>query len=107
MSDAKVQFTDDDWESDTPGKEECFTFACPNKKGNYPNGRCGALFIAGRTAEKRDGQNKNGGVAQWDWDGNRDAPTFTPSINCPGCWHGYIRQGRCVNAAGTDEPEHS
>lgn len=34
------------------------------------------------------------------WDGNRDAPTFNPSIDCtnggkrPGFWHGYIIAGR-------------
>src|SRR4030088_2816151 len=41
--------------------------------------------------------------ATWRWDGNRDAPTLTPSINClaekdgqklAGCgWHGWVRAG--------------
>lgn len=38
----------------------------------------------------------------WDWDGNAEAPTLTPSINCNGTggcgWHGYIRQGKLVDA---------
>jgi hypothetical protein len=34
---------------------------------------------------------------------NRDAPTFSPSIDCKGCWHGYIRNGRCVDTSGNDE----
>lgn len=41
----------------------------------------------------------------WHWDGNREAPTLTPSINClaedlqthekyAGCgWHGFLQQG--------------
>ena len=34
------------------------------------------------------------------WDGNREEPTFNPSIDCsnggkdPGGWHGYIVKGR-------------
>ena len=51
-------------------------------------------------------QGANGGRPQWDWDGNRETPTLTPSINCEGhCgWHGHIRNGRCVTTAGVDEP---
>jgi len=93
MSDAKVQFQTEELEDAPPGKEALFSFCCP-KTGR----RCGDLFIAGRTTHKRDGQNQNGGIAQWDWDGNREAPTFSPSINCKGCWHGFIRNGQCVNA---------
>lgn len=81
------------------GHEQAFSFQCP-----LYDRRCGDLLIAGRSAVKRDGQNKNGGAAQWDWDGDRDAPTFTPSVNCGGCWHGYIRAGRCVDVHGADEP---
>jgi hypothetical protein len=32
----------------------------------------------------------------WDWDGNRENPTVSPSINCcnGGCgWHGFINNG--------------
>ena len=36
----------------------------------------------------------------WLWDGNKDAPTLTPSIACgmpKGCdWHGHMRAGRFV-----------
>ncbi|HXC25276.1 MAG TPA: DUF6527 family protein, partial [Gemmatimonadaceae bacterium] len=48
------------------------------------------------------------GGASWDWDGNLEAPTLTPSIHClseyqgqpsAGCgWHGYIRGGKPVSA---------
>lgn len=40
------------------------------------------------------------------WDGNREAPTFSPSIDCtnggkrPECWHGYIRAGRVCDTSG-------
>lgn len=77
-----------------------FAFRCP-KSGQL----CGHLVIAGRTTLKRDPQNKNDGIAQWDWDGNREAPTFHPSINCKHCWHGYIVEGRCVDTARKDMPE--
>lgn len=33
------------------------------------------------------------GCPTWQWDGNLEAPTLTPSINCRGCWHGYLRAG--------------
>jgi Family of unknown function (DUF6527) len=82
------------------GKEQTFSFSCPKYKR-----RCGDLIIVGRTDYKHDPSNSNGGVAQWNWDGNRASPTFTPSVNCTGCWHGFIRSGRCVSAQGIDEPE--
>lgn len=91
MSAADVRFSDDG---------ETFDFACPKH-----NRRCGPLLIAGAPhGIKRDGQNRDGGQAQWDWDGNADAPTFSPSIDCKRCWHGYIRNGRCVDTNGRDEP---
>lgn len=33
--------------------------------------------------------------ASWKWDGNREAPTIEPSINCEKVcgWHGYITKG--------------
>lgn len=35
-----------------------------------------------------------GGHRVWGWDGNKDAPTLTPSIHRVGHWHGYLRAGR-------------
>lgn len=90
MSDAKVQFG---------ANMETFSFQCPK----YDR-KCGDVLIANSGHNiPRDGQNNNGGQAQWDWDGNKDAPTFSPSINCKGCWHGYIRNGRCVDTSGKEE----
>lgn len=111
MSDAKVQFhrvedgRERSWASSREpvqvGQEQAFSFACPKHER-----RCGNLVIAGRTGLKRDPNGLNGGIAQWDWDGNVEAPTFAPSVNCKGCWHGYVRKGRCVDVHDKDEPEH-
>lgn len=30
----------------------------------------------------------------WEWDGNQDKPTLTPSVHLPGRWHGWFRDGR-------------
>ncbi|MDY6979357.1 MAG: DUF6527 family protein [Pseudomonadota bacterium] len=29
----------------------------------------------------------------WQWDGNREKPTLSPSLHLPGHWHGYLRGG--------------
>jgi hypothetical protein len=93
MSNAKVEFETLDYDPAQPGQERRFGFRCPN--GNW----CAGLLI-------RQGVN-GGGPPSWAWDGNRESPTFSPSINCKGCWHGYIGAGRCVTVNGEDEPEHS
>lgn len=80
-----------------------FAFRCVRN----PRERCDGLLIANSGhGIKRDGQGQNGGRPQWDWDGNREAPTFAPSINCEKhCgWHGYIRGGVCVEADGSPSP---
>jgi len=33
----------------------------------------------------------------WDWDGNEDLPTLSPSINHVGCWHGFLRAGELTS----------
>lgn len=110
MSAADVQFL-------TIYGEECpageapqrFTFRCVvgnrGRDPRLPPLRCAKLLIANSGhGIKRDPQNQNGGRAQWDWDGNRDAPTFKPSVNCESAcgWHGYITAGRCVETSGQD-----
>jgi hypothetical protein len=32
--------------------------------------------------------------ASWEWDGNRERPTLSPSVWCRGIWHGFLRAGR-------------
>jgi hypothetical protein len=29
----------------------------------------------------------------WEWDGNLDSPTLTPSLDLPGVWHGWLQAG--------------
>lgn len=92
MSEAKVNFIDEDWNEAAPGAEVFFGFACPLHAGR----RCEFLPIRGRTT---------GGGDTWEWDGNREAPTFSPSVNHKSCWHGYVEKGRCVSTSKVDEPE--
>lgn len=112
MSAANVEFLDITAElCSADQKPQRFTFRCVGYNRNRHHllepVTCGNLLIANSGhGVPRDGQGLNGGRPQWDWDGNRDAPTFSPSVNCEKhCgWHGYIRSGRCVNTAGQDEP---
>jgi len=32
-------------------------------------------------------------IDDWQWDGNREAPTLKPSLNYVGIWHGYMKAG--------------
>lgn len=34
----------------------------------------------------------------WEWDGNREAPTLSPSVLHRDHWHGYLRAGMWVQA---------
>ncbi len=40
----------------------------------------------------------DGGGPSWAWDGNKEAPTLSPSIRCftgdQTLWHGYLRAGK-------------
>lgn len=38
------------------------------------------------------------GRGTWHWDGNREAPTLSPSVNHIGHWHGWLRNGMWVQA---------
>lgn len=49
-------------------------------------------FLAIRPARQANGHS-------WEWDGDLDRPTLTPSINAgPGGWHGWLRQGVLTHA---------
>lgn len=41
---------------------------------------------------------KNDVGASWDWNGDREKPTMSPSVNCKNCWHGWIRDGEFTDA---------
>lgn len=76
-----------------PGATAHILFVCPNGR------RCGLLlgpaFI---------GRPRPDALCIWQWDGDVDCPTITPSINClaekdgkpaGGCgWHGFVTKGR-------------
>lgn len=93
MSAAEVKF----WIGLNPSTVEKavqFGFRCP-KKGT----RCDGLLIAGRTELRRPA------APMWDMvDATPGRETFKPSINCRGCWHGFIENGRCVDVKHRDEP---
>lgn len=36
--------------------------------------------------------------ATWEWDGNAEAPTLSPSIHHVGHWHGWLKNGFFVQA---------
>jgi hypothetical protein len=39
----------------------------------------------------------DGSAASWEWDGNIENPTLTPSIHHIGCWHGWLTDGQFVS----------
>lgn len=114
MSEAMVEFTSLSGELvQKDEKPARFKFRCVGENRNrdprLTHARCAGLLIAEGPHSaphgiKREPQGQNGGRPQWDWDGNHEAPTFSPSINCEGhCgWHGYIRAGRCVEPGGEE-----
>jgi len=79
-----------------PGAVGHFDFACVRGRGY-----CGSVAIGCG--------HKPAGNKTWAWDGNVDAPTLSPSINClshgpngekyAGCgWHGWLRAGEWTEA---------
>lgn len=52
-------------------------------------GRAGFLGFRGRSNPERP---------SWIWDGNREAPTLSPSVHHVGHWHGYLRGGYWTQA---------
>lgn len=77
----KVERGDFEVTTDEKTGQRWFWFVCP--------GRCGhASAIALRpVVNPRPDQHS------WEFDGNVDAPTLSPSINHVGCWHGWLRGG--------------
>lgn len=75
------------WSPNGNNKGELY-FICPNGR------QCGVAIRHGEFADT--------GIKRWGWDGNSEAPTLKPSINCrlpSGCgWHGHVTQGRLTNA---------
>lgn len=75
-----------------PGATAHILFVCPNGR------RCAVLLGPEHVDRPREGA-----LCIWKWDGNKERPSITPSINClaekdgqpaGGCgWHGYITNG--------------
>lgn len=76
-----------------PGATAHLLFVCPN------NRRCAVLLGPTHVPRPAKGQ-----LCIWAWNGDRERPTITPSINCRnvdddgkpagGCgWHGFITNG--------------
>lgn len=63
-----------------PSAVRTMQFQCL-KTGKY----CGSIRVG--FAEKPPGERT------WAWDGNFEKPTLSPSINCVGCWHGWLQSG--------------
>jgi len=36
----------------------------------------------------------NPGGPSWEWDGNEEQPTLSPSVHAIDRWHGWVRNGR-------------
>jgi hypothetical protein len=68
------------------GQKAAIRYRCPCCQGE------GILPLRGRMADT--------GQTMWEWDGNADAPTLTPSIRrthtCG--WHGHLTAGSLVTA---------
>lgn len=89
------QIREMDWWRDPEGREQrgpILVFGCPNGRGSC------AVPIAPSPA--------NSNRCTWSWDGDREQPTLSPSINCvaldeQGCvkpgigcgWHGFLSKG--------------
>lgn len=44
------------------------------------------------------GRTKPAQSPSWQWDGNREKPTLSPSVHTFGHWHGWVRNGEMVEA---------
>ena len=65
-------------------------YRCKTLWAIYPDGSIGALPVRPVPPEL---SHVNGGNS-WEWDGNEDRPTLSPSVHHIGRWHGYVRNGR-------------
>lgn len=81
------------WDEPLAPGEHCFSAPAPDRPKwlrfrcrNDPRDTCAIALRPQR----------NGVGASWEWDGNREAPTISPSVNCENVcgWHGWIRNGQ-------------
>lgn len=74
--------------SDTGDTPRGMIYVCP-----CGCGRLGALPFSPKTED-----DIKHGRHMWAWDGNKDAPTLTPSVHHVGHWHGFLQNGYWVQA---------
>ena len=90
---ARVGLQPGDYELETMADgQRYFWLRCP--------GPCGQIEpLTLRPALKALGQ------ASWEFSGTPQAPTLSPSIHHPGCWHGWLQNGiyRSCEEAVTEE----
>lgn len=55
-----------------------------------PDGNYGCLYLRPVIDKTRTGPS-------WQWDGNEESPTLTPSVHLPGRWHGFFIKGRMAS----------
>lgn len=73
-----------------------FTAAVPTAKKPFLKKENGWTFCS---VPIRSDADRAAGIGRgWGWDGNRENPTLTPSIDVHGSWHGWIRNGEMVEA---------
>ncbi len=98
----------DSWPDDAPvgtfdievNGIESYPLATGHIAFKCPNGRFCSVLIGPQFVQRPE----KGKCNIWAWDGNKESPTITPSINCvthdedgqpTGCcgWHGFITNG--------------
>lgn len=62
-------------------------FWCPCGCGSF------SRLPIGRGVKPARGVDAGGIAATWEWDGDRERPSLSPSINHIGHWHGYLTRG--------------
>ncbi len=67
-------------------------FTCPCGCGSF------SRLPIGLKTKPPTGIDANGIKATWEWDGNRELPTLTPSIHHIDHWHGFLTKGMWTQA---------
>lgn len=58
---------------------------------NYPSARGSMIRWPLKPGHNLPGVDQD---AVWNWDGNRNQPTLTPSLHWVDVWHGWMRAGK-------------
>lgn len=79
-------------------KPHMITFGCPCGSATTENLHDYNVYL--QITVPGDNSQSRGNQPAWQWDGNWEAPTLTPSIQRHGAcnWHGFLRGGAFVEA---------